>query len=72
MNLRTVTLIAGVLQALAGLTSFANYLNFLVSGGWRHNVGTLLTWPISIAAEAALAFFFFYLVVRQPSERKAP
>jgi hypothetical protein len=69
MNLKRITLLTAIAQTLALLCNAYNFVAFLGrTHGGEHNPASLITWPISLLAQAMLAFFLFYLFARQKAD----
>jgi hypothetical protein len=65
MNLKRITLLTAIAQLLGLLCSIFNFLSFLDHSRGGGNATSLVTWPVSLLAQAMLVVFLFYLFTKQ-------
>jgi hypothetical protein len=65
VNLKRITLLTAIAQLLGLLCNAFNFLNFLDRGRGGGHDFALITWPVSLLAQAMLVFFLFYLFSKQ-------
>lgn len=65
VNLKRITLLTAMAQLLGLLCNIFNFLSFLDRSRGGGNDFALITWPVSLLAQAMLVFFLFYLFSKQ-------
>lgn len=65
MNLKRITLLTAIAQLLGLLCNIFNFLSFLEHSRGSGNATSLVTWPVSLLAQAMLVVFLFYLFTKQ-------
>jgi ribose/xylose/arabinose/galactoside ABC-type transport system permease subunit len=68
MNLKTVTLVAGITQLLAMGGGIFNYIQFAPKLKWADNGAWFVTEPLFVVAQIMMAVFLFVLFARQKSK----
>ena len=72
MNLRAITLLTAIAQALACVFRGIGFVSFVYSfefhGQQTDNILRFAYWPAGVVAQATLAFFLFYLFAKQKDD----